>query len=98
MDKLAAEESKVAEGEGGGSWDVDEEAPPPLSPNLSARHSFRDLHFHLTPAPLWLRLCARSSYVAATTLVAMVLPFFSQITGLVSAGGLVGMRAVSCLL
>lgn len=68
-------------------WDVDLEQPPALSPNLSVRRSsMLDLHFHASPAPLWLRLTWRSAYVAAVTMVAVVMPFFSTFVGLV--GGL----------
>lgn len=77
------------EEEGEKMEDIDLEQPPPLSPDLSFRHSvrsMRSMHFHISPAPLWLRLIWRSSFVMATTMVAVVMPFFSNFVGLI--GGL----------
>lgn len=40
------------------------------------------------PRPLAMRLCVRSAYVAAVTLVACLLPFFGELMGLISSIGL----------
>ncbi|GAB4816152.1 hypothetical protein N2152v2_003198 [Parachlorella kessleri] len=63
---------------------ADVEQPPQLSPYLSKRHSSAELRPHTSP--LALRLLWRSGFVAFTTLISCIMPFFSNFVGLI--GGL----------